>query len=71
MKHLPITIFLLTFLSCKDTNPNVAKVDSDSSKTEGKLIKFTPQYNFESFKTKLYTGKAAPPDFTGNEFGHN
>lgn len=81
MKHLPIIIFLLTLTCCKDANPkktqnisadtivkSVSKIDSNFNITEGKLIKFNSHYNFESFKTKLFTGKVVSPDFTGNEF---
>jgi len=81
MKHLPLITFLLTLACCKDTNPkklqNVfadtpaksnSKVDSISNTTEGKLIKFTSNYNFETFKTKLFEVETASPDFSSNEF---
>ena len=74
----------MTLTSCKDTNPNktqhisadttlklISKVDSNSNPTEERLIKFTSQYNFETFKTKLFTGKTASPDFRNNEFAND
>jgi hypothetical protein len=84
MKHLPLIIFLLTLTCCKDTNPDktqksftdttvklISKVDSGLNTTERKRIKFTSHYNFETFRTKLFTGKIASPDFSHNEFAND
>ena len=84
MRHLAIIIFLLAFTFCKDDNPkktkhisvdttskSISKVDSNSNKTEGRIIKFTSHYNFETFKAKLFTGQIASPDFNNNEFAND
>jgi len=84
MKHFPLIIFLLTLACCKGTDPDttqkafadttvksISKADSSSITTKGKLIKFTSRYNFETFKTKLFTGIAASPDFSDNEFAND
>ena len=34
-------------------------------------VKFKYNYNFETFKTKVFRGKLAHPDFTGNEFAED
>jgi hypothetical protein len=81
MKQLPIIIILLTLTCCNDTNSDkiqhtssdtiaksISTINSNSNTTLGKLIKFTSDYNFETFKAKIFTGKTALPDFTDNEF---
>ena len=35
------------------------------------LVEFKSDYNFETFKTKVFTGKLANPDFTDNEFAED
>jgi len=42
--------------------------ESSSNTTEGKLIKFTSKYNFETFKANLFTGETVSPDFSNNVF---
>ena len=84
MKYLLLIIFTLTLACCKDTNPDktqtvfvettkksIPKVDSNPNTKGEKLIKFVSHYYFETFKTKLYAGKAASPDFRNNEFAND
>lgn len=47
------------------------KVDSGVSLPEGKIIKFTSKYGFETFNTKVFTGKVAAPNFTDNDFSND
>ena len=74
----------MTLTSCKDKNSNktqhisidttlksISKIDSNLNSTEGRLIKFTSKYNFETFKTKLFLGKPLSPDFTDNKFAND
>ena len=79
MKHLPLILFLLILTCCKDTNSNktqdvfvdtIVKPNSMTAR-EGKLIKFSSPYNFETFKAKLFTGKIVSPDFRNNEFAND
>jgi len=50
-----------------------SKIKPDSSKLNTKkeqdsLIKFVTPYKFENFKTDIYSGKVAIPDFTNNPY---
>jgi hypothetical protein len=44
------------------------KVDSNLDVPDGKIIKFTSKYSFETFKTNVFIGNLASPDFARNEF---
>jgi hypothetical protein len=55
-----------------DTIKLSSKVASNVKATkDGRIIKFHSKYNFQTFATKLFEGKASAPDFTNNEFSND
>jgi len=79
LKHGFTILFILSLACCRqpmqimednvpvDTVLPLPKTYADTAMPEGTIVPFNSQYTFDRYRARMFTGRLAAPDFTGNE----